>query len=399
MASVSLAARSNGEHIPSGWKVVVVACEEIERRLDDVVERIVTRIFHEIPAYRRNRLDAAAVAAHTRPNVELVLRATAERRGPRSEEIATRRTLGRLRASAGLPAEALIQAFQIGINEVWRELTAVVLATSDRDAITALLKWIPNSLSWVQEITSAIVADHREAVLAQRSRTITAAYQLLVLLQSTSSPGAEARELAAKLGFEHEDRFRAWCLLDVPDAESTALHLGPALAQVHGTHVAVCRHTTILVLTQDAAVGAIDLVLHQAAPNCPRGRGIERAGLRGARLSLFDARQAAQVARPGGLSAYEDVWLETLVLDAHDQVAPVLEPYLQIAQANPALAAAVASFIEGHSAAAAGRALDLHPNTVSYRLDRWTQLTGSDPRLGEDVVASFVASRLAGVKR
>jgi DNA-binding PucR family transcriptional regulator len=42
---------------------------------------------------------------------------------------------------------------------------------------------------------------------------------------------------------------------------------------------------------------------------------------------------------------------------------------------------AVHSAQNSFSVTATARTLNLHPNTVKYRLDRWTQLTGWDPRV------------------
>ncbi|MCC5949132.1 MAG: helix-turn-helix domain-containing protein [Nitriliruptoraceae bacterium] len=51
-----------------------------------------------------------------------------------------------------------------------------------------------------------------------------------------------------------------------------------------------------------------------------------------------------------------------------------------VAAEHPHLADAVRTFAEaGFSVSEAGRRLEVHANTVAYRLDRWEELTGWDP--------------------
>jgi DNA-binding PucR family transcriptional regulator len=53
----------------------------------------------------------------------------------------------------------------------------------------------------------------------------------------------------------------------------------------------------------------------------------------------------------------------------------------EVAVRRPFLAASVRAFARARfSATTAARSLHVHPNTLAYRLDRWHQLTGWDPR-------------------
>ncbi len=47
----------------------------------------------------------------------------------------------------------------------------------------------------------------------------------------------------------------------------------------------------------------------------------------------------------------------------------------------------------GFSVSEAGRRLSVHANTVGYRLDRWAELTGWDPRTFPGLVRSLAALR------
>ncbi|MDT7652912.1 MAG: hypothetical protein QOI36_4318, partial [Pseudonocardiales bacterium] len=88
-------------------------------------------------------------------------------------------------------------------------------------------------------------------------------------------------------------------------------------------------------------------------------------------------------------------WLAVSLSRQATRLAPLFTRAAATAQADVHLAEAVLAFADnGLSLAGAARALHLHPNSLSYRLDRWRERSGWDPRTGDGLVASLVALRL-----
>ena len=70
----------------------------------------------------------------------------------------------------------------------------------------------------------------------------------------------------------------------------------------------------------------------------------------------------------------------------------LFEPALELASTRPDLVEAVQSFGTcGLSITAAARSLGVHPNTLTYRLQRWTEMTGFDPRTFDGLVRSLTS--------
>jgi hypothetical protein len=120
----------------------------------------------------------------------------------------------------------------------------------------------------------------------------------------------------------------------------------------------------------------------------PAGVGSERHGWDGARQSLCDAGLALGVAGDD-VARFDDEWVLATVFGARQRLADVTAPARAVAHRSTHLADAVQAFADHRlSVVGAARALQVHPNTVIYRLERWHGLTGWDPRTFRGLVAS-----------
>lgn len=135
-------------------------------------------------------------------------------------------------------------------------------------------------------------------------------------------------------------------------------------------------------------------VVGSALPSAAVAIGLERDGVVGARESLLDAQLALSVSGAGRVVRFEDEWLWATLTDASDRVSPLLERGVAVAADHPHLAEAVRAYAEsGFSVTETARQLDLHPNSVAYRLERWRSLTGWDPRTFAGLARSLAAVR------
>jgi DNA-binding PucR family transcriptional regulator len=109
-----------------------------------------------------------------------------------------------------------------------------------------------------------------------------------------------------------------------------------------------------------------------------------------------DAERALSLAvRTSGAVDFHDRWLDATLFAHRHRLAPLLRTETDVAGSHPHLASAVRAYAgQGFSVSAAARSLHLHPNTVSYRLERWRQLTGWDPRTVDGLTRSLLSLRL-----
>jgi DNA-binding PucR family transcriptional regulator len=125
--------------------------------------------------------------------------------------------------------------------------------------------------------------------------------------------------------------------------------------------------------------------------------GSLRHGLNGASESLADARLALRATGPDRTVAYfgED-WLESVLLAQGERIRPVVGSGIEVARQHPHLAQTVLAFADADmSIAAAAHRLQLHANSVTYRLERWESLTGISARTFRGLSAAVMACRLA----
>jgi DNA-binding PucR family transcriptional regulator len=93
----------------------------------------------------------------------------------------------------------------------------------------------------------------------------------------------------------------------------------------------------------------------------------------------------------------DECWLDAVVLAEHDRLAAIFAPVTDVARAHPHLADAVTAFAaSGMQVTRAAQALNLHPNSLSYRLERWGTLTGWHPRTFDGLRRSLAAIQALG---
>lgn len=122
------------------------------------------------------------------------------------------------------------------------------------------------------------------------------------------------------------------------------------------------------------------------------GIGVLRPGLAGASESLEDARLVLNATAPGRTTREFAEGGSSLRLAHSRRLGPLLDGAIQVAREQPHLADAVeASYLSSMSLTDAAARLHLHANSVTYRLARWRELTGLDPRSVPTLVQSWLA--------
>lgn len=369
---------------------LVALCAGLLRDEEAVVGDIVALIRRELPEYERltsAELDAGVVA-----QFRGLVGGLADGRPPTERDRAVAADLGRARARQGLPAQAMINAHHVGYREVWNQLLTRSGGTGDSFAAD-LLPAVGTVWSWIQAVTSTAAAAHQEQVRSDDAAVIGVTYRFLSALHQPSPGWEEETRLARALGFDPAGPFQAVCApaehwdADLLDTVRTRLRNGPGDVQ------GVIRGAQLVLLGQHVDEQAVVDVLTEAVPAGAIGVGLVRRGLPGAADTLLDAAEALAVAPGEGVVArFGRDWLLATLAPRSARLAPVLAQARAVAAAQPVLAETVRAFAaSGSSWSAAGRELTVHANTVKYRLDRWEQLTGWDPRSFDGLTASMVA--------
>jgi DNA-binding PucR family transcriptional regulator len=127
------------------------------------------------------------------------------------------------------------------------------------------------------------------------------------------------------------------------------------------------------------------------------GVGLLLPGVAGAAASLRQAERALAVsAGCGEPVSFRSEWLPALALAQLDDVLGVLGPAVDHLRDDASLRATVSAYLSNNGQlAAAGAQLFVHPNTVAYRLGRFAERTGVDPRTSDGAVSTRLALRLS----
>jgi hypothetical protein len=413
--------------VPDGWVAVARLTEQVATHLDPLVERVVIAIFEEVAAYRTGLVPREDVEASIRRSLGAILVGLAEHRGPTQDELAIRRELGTRRALQGIAIDALIEAFHIGYRELWLALVEAV-PPDDPDASLQLLTAATTVWQWVHALTDALTSAHATTVRSLEARAIASRQRFVELLVNGDLDGSEALRLGTALGFDPGGAFVVTVVRGATD-DLDAVELQRAVAELPGRHAAVARGPLLVVVTQetrpgegrdaatepptevvppragprpDAAAAETDVsaASRRVVPEAGIGIGVGRTGLHGARASLKDAEEALSITSGAVTTRFDDVWLWASLARVGERLEPVLAPGVRVAATNPHLAEAVQAFADaGFSLTEASRRLALHANTVAYRLDRWEELTGWDPKTFAGLVRSVGSLRRVGPLR
>lgn len=373
--------------VRTGDLVVALARRMLED-LDRLTDEAVRRIRAAVQGYRTDAVvlrDDLWWSVYR--NAELVLHLLVDERDPTEEELRVRRSLGARRAQQGLPVEDVLQAFHVGCLVLWEEIT--VLGEAEGQAATSQLLRRAGMVWTHMHRISSVVADAHRMELARRDALAHDGPAALLKALARWPADGEAVDLARHLGFDPEGPFLA------------AVHRGPTLSGWPAARAVVSHPDRVTVLC--AAPGdaeeeeaALTLLL-QASGAEAVGVGVVRGGLAGAKGSLADACRAHRAAAVLGRDrlTFRDGWFEAMAVESREHLAPVVAPAVALLEDDDELTATVEAYLRcGGRVAEAARSLGVHPNTVTYRIDRFVRRTGVDPRSTRGALAAQLALTL-----
>jgi hypothetical protein len=356
-------------------------------RLDELTPMITDRIRAEVPDY------AALPAVEHAHDVDVQIRGVVDgllaRQPPPGEAIEHARKVGRRRAARNLPLPSVVEAYHIGYRELWNELLCRAQAEGPEQA-GALVGEVALLWNWFHRLSATVAEAHAEETRLRVSTRAARQRRFLEVLRGSSRGVEEQDALARQLGFDPDEEFVLARADEVP--ETRIEELDSRLSEVGGTVHCSWDAGTAAVIAQGCSDTDLLDAVHAVVADARIGVGLPRRGVDGARLSLLDADDALRRSRAVGADVrFADDWLLAALGASSDRLEAVLSRGAAVARNNPALTATVQAFADRRSSVTAcARALQIHPNSAKYRLERWRALTGWDPQTFPGLVSSLV---------
>ncbi|WP_416981038.1 PucR family transcriptional regulator [Streptomyces sp. T028] len=412
---------------------LTVAGRPMHLRLTGLVPVLTRRILGSfvdtIPIYRQLPEEELSgdITRVVESSLHLVARVLRERRGPLPEELSALVASAARRAEEGIPLEAVITAYHLGVQQAWDAL----VEPAERDDLADVLSANRLLLLFLGTAVEAICASYlaeRQSMLSQEQYARDRVTSVLLRGESVVGPAADAgirlaaRYLVLSLALgthpdEHQkgpggpiasrrklrrirgaleefagssagEGLEEGTVLSVLDAGG-GIVLVP-LAEGGGTPWEWATTTRLTDALSRAAGVAVTAAAELAAPEKVK----DAAGLTRQVLEVVRAFE-----RPPGLYRLPDVTLEyqlTRPGAGRDALAALLSPLDGHPELLHTLETHLAHRLDRRGTATA---LHVHPNTVDYRVRRIAHLTGlhpSDPLDTQRLAAAVAARRLGG---
>jgi hypothetical protein len=348
---------------------VEVAARDVAQDLDLLTEQVVAAIVDRVPDYDVV-VERAELTAATRRDLALYLRVLST--GQLEENDATLALVSD-RARQGVSLDVILVVFSIGEQLAWNRL----LEACHLRAVPAGLLFSLQELrfrSWERFIRTAAAA-HRAAELSvdREAQARRAGMLQRVLLGEDEAP---RQSRLAALGLEHRSDLYVVIARGCPApaeglerALSGGRHIPP-----HGV-AALVGEEVLAVLTAPPVDGP-RWVAGWAGP-------VEADALPAAYASARRAFDTATAWGRRGTVAFDDLPLQAAVLGDPDVTAALRRRYADAPKNGPAVPRDVLQTVKaflrsGQRRNVAAARLHVHPNTVTYRVSRFTETTGAD---------------------
>lgn len=404
----------------------VTLIDRVERRIEGIVRSMVTTFVADIPIYSRLPSEqlAGEISEIVRENLRIFFRCVRERRAPTDDELAEPRASAARRAEERVPLDAVLTAYHVGARMGWK----AVVAEARPDEASEAMAIADLVLSFTQSVTGAVAAayvEEQQHIYGEERDARRALAEALLAGQDPDAPDSPVPALARRAA-QHLATCYVVIALAVgtsPDERDEGV-VGAVAARRKARRVqqaldALAGEPVLAVLEPEGgavlfpAVGGeaqralaeaaevVDAVAKAAEAEVVAGLAYRDrlAGLREAGAEARDVLELAiSLGRGPGAYRLDDVLLEHAVTRPAATAArlhAVLDPLQGRADLIETLERWFAADFDRRRAAAA---LNVHPNTLDYRLRRIVELTGLDPATARGVQllgAALVAHRLA----
>lgn len=320
------------------------------------------------------------------------LRAMRECRPPTEQEREQSAAVGALRATQGVPVEAMIEAFQLCVEELCR---SVLARAEDLGAPPGeMLEMTQGAWVWANSVMTSAAREHRRVDLDAARRDLERRTEFVHALLFGSLGPADLAVNAATYRLDPNGRYRVVRARAADEAALETLRRVLARANHDGPGAA-------LATIEGDLAGVIGRLPGDLPPGvCVGISGV--AGLSVVSHRFAEASSALATAAAFGLGGYHDLDSLGLRATVHDQPASgerSRRRHLAAIADGPipeTLRVLLACDLRVEDAAAR---LFVHPNTVRKRVARYQSLTGADLRRVDDLVELWWALRSDEIAR
>lgn len=399
-------------------EIVASLAARIELRTEEVGRQLAERYRREILEYRTVGEPAfeTDIQAMATRNLEALL-ARLRAGAPVTEEALDRfRRSATRRAHQGVSIHAVLHAYRLWGQAAWEEILAAIDTDNPEECQAAL--WVAGQvMAHVDTVSTAVAAAYLDEIAGVWSDREVVRRDLLerLIVGQVGSDLAhrQARALRLDLATSHlviVARARAEA-----GAERVAMRTALEGAKSHlrpscGSLLVGLRQSEVVAiwpLTGPAQEPQAHQQANELAAELPDflvGIGRLHLGIEGIAASYGEAGEALAIARTNAVSgravAFADVLLDHIVRSGShattlgEEVVAPIRAYDENRQAS--LLPTLRAYVEnGFNLTHGATALDVHPNTVVYRLRRIKELTGRDPNDPNDLLVLALGLKVA----
>jgi hypothetical protein len=320
------------------------------------------------------------------------------------------------RANQGVSIHALLHAYRLWGRTAWEEILRAVDVGDPRECIAALAM-AGRVMSHVDTVSAAVVAAYLDAIAGVGHERDVIRRDLLEVLISGQAASESARRKAMALNFDAYSDHVVVLARAVGRASLSGSALHDALGLVR-THLRPDTDSLLVGVRDDELVALYPVggrpeckVLERQAQELAAaldsfcvGIGRRHDGVQGIGRSYAEAQEALDIAISTGVAGraigFGDVALDHIVRSSvHSEalLADILTPIREYDQERRAnlMATLRAYFDTGFNLTRSAATLNVHPNTVVYRLRRIAELTGRDATDPNDLLLLVLGLKLA----
>jgi len=364
------------------WAAIRQATGSLGERVWDHATQIADVLQARLPEYAG--LTVAELTPGVSASISAGMSALGERRGPLPAELERVREVAETRAHQGVPLSAMISAYQVGAEEIWRQVreTAGGLGAPT----TILLEAAELLWHWTDAVTTEAAEAHQRAgmQLVRHDQQKRTDFLRALLFGSVSSTELRAQAGAYRLVTDRPYRaFQAEFSADLD------LYTAEKLVAAGGS---LPGQPALVGLIEGGLAGVVARVPELPAPQLTIGLG-PAVPLSEAGKSYQLAGRALTAAWGFGLVGafpFDALSLQIAVATDHEVGEQLVGRYLQSLPTLRGLAAEIEDSLRvflraGMRVETAARELFIHPNTLRHRLRRFEAATHCDLSNIEDL--------------